>query len=353
MLEIELLQQRLGKVPEFIDSELRPRVIAFSEDQPKLGGPIVAALKKWGFWIVLGYFMQFAAGLMHASRLKAIVGPLGLVLTYAAGGVLLWALKPYLFKAKERFERMRTLTALIKARAIGFLGFHYESSVEFPTALVHSCGLFTRYDRAYAEDRVFGKLGEAEFEMMELSTSKVERRGKAIKLIPLFKGLLVVVDFHKNFSGHTVVLSDHAEKSLGFVGRSMQRLAADVGLQSEMGLGRLKLIELEDPEFEGKFKVMSSDPVEARYILTPAYMQTLIQFRRQVGDRVQLSFMQGKMIMTLPYQSDFLWFPIQPDDALASVPRVLEEVVGVLRLVADLKVQSNLFQARGGSSKAG
>lgn len=59
-------------------------------------------------------------------------------------------------------------------------------------------------------------------------------------------------------------------------------------------------VELEDPDFAKNFIVMSSDQVEARYILTPGTMKRIVQFSdiRTVGD-FKLAYVDGNLYVTL------------------------------------------------------
>lgn len=79
----------------------------------------------------------------------------------------------------------------------------------------------------------------------------------------IFKGLLLIVDFHKHFAGQTFLFPHNAESLLGNVGRFFQKMG---------GRTETDLLRMEDPEFEEVFAVYSTDAIEARYILSTAMM---------------------------------------------------------------------------------
>ncbi|MBM4152734.1 MAG: DUF3137 domain-containing protein, partial [Kiritimatiellaceae bacterium] len=54
-------------------------------------------------------------------------------------------------------------------------------------------------------------------------------------------------------------------------------------------------VKLEDPEFEQEFVVYSTDQVEARYILSLAFMRRLLEFKQKTGAAVYFSFIGGEM----------------------------------------------------------
>lgn len=91
-------------------------------------------------------------------------------------------------------------------------------------------------------------------------------------------------DFNKNFSGTTYVLPDTAEKLFGSFGQSLQKFS-----------GRGDLVKLENQEFEKRFVVYGSDQVEARYILTPAIMEAMVNLAGRFGNSVYFSFVDSRI----------------------------------------------------------
>jgi len=105
----------------------------------------------------------------------------------------------------------------------------------------------------------------------------------------IFKGVFFVADFNKHFKTHTLVLPDTAEKLLGKIGQSLQAMSGSRG----------ELIKLEDPEFEKEFCVYGDDQIEARYILSPALMQRIVEFKRKWNTKVYLSFRDSKVYIAI------------------------------------------------------
>jgi hypothetical protein len=103
----------------------------------------------------------------------------------------------------------------------------------------------------------------------------------------IFQGLFVITEFNKNTTGRTYVLPDRAERLLGRPGQELQSLAKSHG----------ELVKTEDLEFEKYFAVYSTDQVEARYVLSPSFMQHLLEFRKEIKKDVFASFIDGKMYL--------------------------------------------------------
>ena len=147
-----------------------------------------------------------------------------------------------------------------------------------------------RIDRYRGEDLVTGRIGATEVAFSEIHAEHREEytdsKGRRhTRWVTLFRGLFFVGDFNKHFDGFTVVVPDTAERMLGsWLGNMLQK--ANFGRSGE-------LIKLEDPEFEKVFAVYGSDQVEARYILTPALMRRLLDFRNRTGRDVSVSFAES------------------------------------------------------------
>lgn len=141
-----------------------------------------------------------------------------------------------------------------------------------------------------------GKIGQVDFQFSELLCQYTTGSGKNKQTHTAFRGFFFVGDFHRDFYFRTTIQPDTAESLLGIVGRGIQRITST---------GDQQLVDLENPEFEKLFVVRSSDQVEARYILTPAFMEKLVYFRQKVGNPVHLCFVNGKMFLAVSTNHDY------------------------------------------------
>jgi hypothetical protein len=151
-------------------------------------------------------------------------------------------------------------------------------------------GLFPHhYDRYNGDDFVTGQIDKTDFQFSELHTQykQVTYGAKGQRhehWITIFRGLFIHADFNKNFSGTTFVLPDTAERLLGALGQSLQKFSS-----------RGELVKLENPEFEKRFVVYSSDQVEARYILTPSIMESMVNISNRFGGEIYFSFVGSRV----------------------------------------------------------
>lgn len=150
-------------------------------------------------------------------------------------------------------------------------------------------------DRYGAEDLVQGQMGATELSFSEVhaeyKTESTDSKGRRqTHWHTIFKGLFFVADFHKDFRGRTFVLTDVAERTLGFLGQMLQ----------SWNPARAELVKLEDPEFEKEFVVYADDQIKARYILSTSFMERILAYRQKTRKSLQLSFVRDKVFVAIP-----------------------------------------------------
>jgi hypothetical protein len=147
----------------------------------------------------------------------------------------------------------------------------------------NACGLFSSPDRYTGKDYVEGYVGEthirfslvyAEEEHERTTTDDDGGSHTDTYYTTIFCGIFFSADFNKWFSGRTIVM----QGAPGFFTRGH--------------------IKLEDPRFNDKFTVYSSDQIEARYILTPNFMERISALSDKAG--ISLSFVGSRIYVAIP-----------------------------------------------------
>lgn len=125
------------------------------------------------------------------------------------------------------------------------------------------------------------------------------------------------------------MLPDRAEKGFGSIGQILQSWKSEYG----------QIVKLEDPEFERAFVVYSDSQIETRYILTPALMQRLLDFRRRSKGELQVSFVGSNVNIGLNrvgklFESRLFRTPLKPSiyEAFWSARTELTGIVEELNL---------------------
>lgn len=118
---------------------------------------------------------------------------------------------------------------------------------------VHSMGLFPRADFKKDDDIIIGLYKGCNFLINECELTHEKSSGKTSTTVTDFKGFILQVQMKKKFSGNTVFgYEEEVKKLKGY-----------------------EKVELESVEFMKNRKIYSTDQVEARYILTPSFMERL------------------------------------------------------------------------------
>ena len=174
------------------------------------------------------------------------------------------------------------------------LSFSAEATSQ-PLSHFESLHLIPSHDSFTTEDEVRGEHQGVPFFLIEADLFIRVRRsgdkpiGGRYKNKRVFRGLLIYMTCPKPFRGRVIVVED-AGWLLGLLG--------GLGIPGER-------IELEDPRFEKIFDVFGTDQVEARYLLTPRFMERLVELSRSVGHgKLQLAFDEDKLMIALSSTED-------------------------------------------------
>ncbi|MCS7300299.1 MAG: DUF3137 domain-containing protein, partial [Fimbriimonadales bacterium] len=205
-------------------------------------------------------------------------------------------------------------------------------------------------DRYRGEDLIEGVVGKTDIRLSELHTEykqvTYDSKGRRHEhWITIFRGLFISADFHKHFQGITLVLPDTEQSWLGGFGQWLQSLSAKLGNQPG------ELIKMEDPEFEKAFKVFSTDPIEARYILTPNLIRRIVEFRAKKQAPIRLSFIASRVFVAIPTRHDHFEPPslFAPANKLldpAVIAQYFEELKFALAVVDELNLNTRIWTKR-------
>lgn len=113
--------------------------------------------------------------------------------------------------------------------------------------------------------------------------------GKNRQVKHIFKGVFAVLELPKTLTGKTFISTEGDKRGFGHV--SFWNNLKDTGAQET---------ELEWNDFENKLHVAATDPTEARYILTPDYMQDLFAWWQEKHGNIRISFVGNTMNVLFP-----------------------------------------------------
>lgn len=215
----------------------------------------------------------------------------------------------FFFKYRDQIKmhEMRFKNEVI-AKMITFIdpGLKYEPTNYIGEQDYRRSKLFLGDFNVYrGDDLIHGKLDKTAICFSELhteleTTTRDSDGNKKKSRTTVFRGIFFTADFNKQFKGETFVLPDVAESMLGGLGKMFQKL----------DYKRPQLITLEDREFEKAFCVYGTDQIEARYILSTALMQRILEFKNQTQRRISVSFINSQIFIGIPISDNLFEAPI-------------------------------------------
>lgn len=136
---------------------------------------------------------------------------------------------------------------------------------------------------------------------------------------------MIKLDMNKSFTGNTVIRPDT--------------------LKHASPAANLKHTTLEDVVFEKKFDVFTDDEVEARYLITPSFMERLNNMKTAFSaDRVSCAFYDKYLLVGLHTSKDL--FSIcslkEPVNDGKQFFTMFEEILSIIKLIDHFKLNQKI-----------
>ncbi|WP_343614155.1 DUF3137 domain-containing protein [Flavobacterium sp.] len=184
----------------------------------------------------------------------------------------------------------------------------------------------TEPDRYKTQDLITGTADKTSFWFAEVhaeyKTETQTKNGTRTEWHTIFKGIIFAADFNKNFNVSTVV----RPKSFG----------ASLGAwfsKNVFSFGNTEIVQLENTDFDNKFVTYSKNQIEARYILTPAMMERILDLNRKSDETISISFINSKMYIAFPLSNNYFEPPIH-SSLLA--PDLLTDDLSIVQFMHDI-----------------
>lgn len=166
--------------------------------------------------------------------------------------------------------------------------------------------------RSSFEDQMSGEAHGAQFKSVE---TLLERKNDD-NWSTVFRGQVMTLTFPRKFLGQTVVLRDK-------------------GMFQSKKHGNMKRVGLADPVFEKIFEAYSTDQVESRYLLDPAFMQKLVDLERSVdGKKIRFGFIDGQLFIVVEtknrYEAGSMLKPLATPER---TQKILDEIGAIYDIV--------------------
>lgn len=152
---------------------------------------------------------------------------------------------------------------------------------------LQSLDLINRFNGFSCDDCLEGEYKGVNLNVYELNLKYTTGSGKNRRTECIFSGLFIRFKSFKNFTGKTVIKRDEG-----------------------LSIKKHGNVILEDPIFEKHFNVDGTDQIEARYLLTPAFMNRLVELKkRPIGRGITMSFENGYVNIAADSRTEWVSFP--------------------------------------------
>ena len=227
---------------------------------------------------------------------------------------------PLMQKGFEHKLKVRNVPVLMKA----FGNFQWSNQDAIDTSEIVTSRLFSSFEYRDSDDNFIGTYNNMPIAISESEMYYYTRgsRGGRQKHIT-FKGVIITIGVGKNFTGHTII----RVKGLFGARRAYEE------------------VKLEDPEFQKQFFVDSNDQVEARFLITPAFMERFKRISNAFGAKhAECSFKDGKVMIALATGKDLFKLGSLSTPVTDTKPYevFLNEILSILEMIDHLKVTQKI-----------
>lgn len=237
-------------------------------------------VKLFLMWVVIGMIIGGAG--FAVSLLFGLFG-VGVFLGFAG----------FAFGMSQAEKRMKIVRVKTKNHLVGSIcnyvnmTFNPEGFTPMDLKIFRALKLLPRADRENFEDQITGAAHGANFKLHEAHLEQRNNSDSGSNYSTVFRGILMTLDFPMTFTGTTLVLRQN--KIFNFKRK-----------------GNLKRVGLADPVFEKAFEAFGSDQVEARYLLTPTFMQRLLDLESIFsGKNLKAAFQNGQLMIVIEAGNQF------------------------------------------------
>lgn len=203
-----------------------------------------------------------------------------------------------------------------------FGDFTWRPNYEWHRTFVDS-GVIKNYTRVDVDDVFIGSYKSVGIKVIEAMYETGSGRYRQT----VFDGVIVKLDMNKNFKGHTILTDDK--------------------LFHNSPVRHLKRTELEDVEFEKKYDVFTDDPIEARYILTPALMEKIKKIKVAIYCKeLKCAFYQNNLIISIATGDKDLFSIgslVRPVADPEQFKELMEQFVSILELIDILELDKKVM----------
>lgn len=248
----------------------------------------------------------------------------------------------------------------------------WRESDKFDSYIFRQSGLFSSFNTEEYDDIFTLSHEGVKIEVIETHLQDVQGSGKNRRYINVFKGVVIIFPSNKRVKAQTIVTTKgdrNIRNSITGVTASVISTALlliafifmkDIFNTLLYGIvllifvityikakrkNRMRDVKLEDVEFDRRFQVASEDQLEARYLITPAFMDRLKGLQTGFGtEKVKCSFFDDKIMFAISTRDDLfevgnLFVPLSNSKQMT---KFFNEITSILEMVDHFKLDQKI-----------
>lgn len=230
-----------------------------------------------------------------------------------------------------------------------------------------------RFESISYDDKILGKYKDTDIELSELHTyyTTTDREGKS-KTHTTFKGVVFSAVLNKKFNGLTIISNSNIDKGRAELPEDYMfsleeydelfktneseskdgkrnkwfQIASPEQMKKVLNKGKTLKVEdviLEDPEFMKRFNVCSSDQIEARYILTTAFINRFLKMSESFHYKTKAIFIDENIYILVDIRKNWFEIPFfKPSCDVNNYKEFLNDFTRLLAILETLKLNQNI-----------
>lgn len=239
-------------------------------------------------------FVVVAAALIAGMAVHAFAGAAVLIAGTVAG--FIWARRP----GGRHREAVRAHIVPALCRYLGTEEYHRKPGKRFDTARVQKSGIAGAFTRASLQDLFAGSHRGTGFRMVEARLYRQRRTARengGRQRRTIFAGLLCDIDVPVTFAGVVLLVGERGTRGDWIAGIMRRNFPA----AAPVALGH--------PTFDARFQVLSDDAAQARRLLEPGLMETLLALAEEIDTAEKSAgregglngaFLDGRFLLAIP-----------------------------------------------------
>ena len=267
------------------------------------------------------FLAMLCSGSCWIAALLALILVDGNTLNIVGGFIALGGFAWFLLKKQlEKKIKNRVMPLLMKAVP----DFSWQSELSIPEEDIEDSKIFpfVKEGTKKYDDNFVGKYREVDISIAECNLVANKRN--------IFSGAIIKIATNKDFDGTTII---RPKKEVEY---------HDV---KDLKKARYQKIELEDVEFNKMYDVYSTDQIEARYLLTTAFIERFRNINMAFDTKVAYCAFFGKNVYIAPYCKKDLFSVCSLTKSVADVnqfTKLFSEFTSILALVDHFKLDKKL-----------